>query len=480
MKSEHNRGHDWPIAYEDVAPFYDKVAADIGVSGDAKAEEKWRPPGTPYPMPPMKTFPAGEVWRKGAEANGIRLIPMANGMNSVPFKGRDACIYDGWCAVGCPTGALANPVVSYLGEARKIWRGSARLEQCHARVDQPGRQPRHRRRILRRQERAPGAGGERRRAGRVVGAKSAYPAQLGDRQASEGPCQFQNELVGKFMMTHHIAGTWALFDEDITPHMGTVGAQFMSYDRYAKTSYPGAFGSSFIAAGTSHKTSDFALARGDLFGAEFAAYMKRAARGLTHMTIFGEDLPQLENRIELISDKDEFGLPMARLIHSFDDDAVALWNANFDQGMKIAKATDAKEILARQGPGHADKPFARRRHHGLRLVQLRDQQFWPDPRNPQPVDGRPLRLPDRRRLQPDLHDFRGVAARGGELGEELGHGGGVIDVRPRYRGQHADHSAAAFECPSRLLSDFSKSSAASAITVPGGKIASAPAFLSAS
>ena len=31
MKSEHNRGHDWPISYEDLAPFYDKVAADIGV-----------------------------------------------------------------------------------------------------------------------------------------------------------------------------------------------------------------------------------------------------------------------------------------------------------------------------------------------------------------------------------------------------------------------------------------------------------------
>ena len=78
MKSEHNRGHDWPIAYEDVAPFYDKVAEQIGVSGDAKAEEKWRPPGKPYPMPPMKVFPAGQVWLKGAEANGIHLIPMAN------------------------------------------------------------------------------------------------------------------------------------------------------------------------------------------------------------------------------------------------------------------------------------------------------------------------------------------------------------------------------------------------------------------
>ena len=30
---------------QDVAPYYDKVARDIGVSGDAKAEEIWRPAG---------------------------------------------------------------------------------------------------------------------------------------------------------------------------------------------------------------------------------------------------------------------------------------------------------------------------------------------------------------------------------------------------------------------------------------------------
>ena len=43
IKSEHNRAHEWPIAYEDVAPWYDKVAHDIGISGDAKAEQLWRP-----------------------------------------------------------------------------------------------------------------------------------------------------------------------------------------------------------------------------------------------------------------------------------------------------------------------------------------------------------------------------------------------------------------------------------------------------
>jgi len=159
-----------------------------------------------------------------------------------------------------------------------------------------------------------------------------------------------SELVGKYMMVHHIAATWALFDEDITPHMGTVGAQFMSYDRYAKTSYPAAFGSSFIVAGAAMKTNDYANARGDLFGADLQAFMRRAARGITRLTIFGESLPHLENRVELASDKDGFGMPLARLIHSFDDDAVALWNANLDQGMTIAKSTNAKEAWPARGP----------------------------------------------------------------------------------------------------------------------------------
>ncbi|MGC1300647.1 MAG: GMC family oxidoreductase N-terminal domain-containing protein, partial [Alloacidobacterium sp.] len=119
IKSEHDRAHDWPISYQDVAPYYDKVARDVGVSGDAKAEEIWRPAGEPYPMPAMKTFRNGQVWLKGFEAVGIRMVPAAVGMNSTEYKGRPACIYDGWCHVGCPIGALANPLVTYLGHARE-------------------------------------------------------------------------------------------------------------------------------------------------------------------------------------------------------------------------------------------------------------------------------------------------------------------------------------------------------------------------
>ena len=70
IKSEHGRALDWPISYQDLAPYYDRVARDIGVSGDAKAEQIWRPGGEPYPMPPMRTFRNGQVWLKGFEAVG--------------------------------------------------------------------------------------------------------------------------------------------------------------------------------------------------------------------------------------------------------------------------------------------------------------------------------------------------------------------------------------------------------------------------
>ena len=152
-----------------------------------------------------------------------------------------------------------------------------------------------------------------------------------------------NGLVGKYMTSHTIAGIAALFDEDLQNHLGTIGAQFMSYDRYGKTSYKEAFGSTYITCGPAQKVHDFANSRPDLFGPELHAYMKKAARGFTRISMFGEELPNLENRIELASDKDAFGMPLGRLIHTYDEDAVALWRANREEGQKAAKAAGAQE-----------------------------------------------------------------------------------------------------------------------------------------
>jgi choline dehydrogenase-like flavoprotein len=348
MKSEHGRGHDWPIAYEDVAPFFDKVAREIGVSGDARAEERWRPAGEVYPMPPMKTFRNGDIWTKALQTSGIPMVPAPVGMNSVEFKGRPACLYDGWCHVGCPIGALANPQVTYLGDARKAG-AELRAFSTVTRVltNQAGTRvtgveyydDKHQKQI---QE-----------ASVVLLASwsAQNPRLLLNSATDKHPKGLSNSsgLVGHFMMSHHVASTWALFDEDVQNHMGTIAVQYMSYERYPKTSQKNAFGSSFLVAGFALKTTDLANSRPDLFGTELDDYMKRAARNLTGIKAFGEELPAMENRVELVSEKDEFGMPLGKLTHTFQDDAVALWNANLEEGLKVAKAAGAKEAWSARG-----------------------------------------------------------------------------------------------------------------------------------
>src|SRR6267143_2573043 len=224
VKSEHNRAQDWPISYQDVAPFYDKVAREIGVSGDAKAEERWRPAGAAYPMPPMKTFRSGNIWLKGFDTLGIPMVPAPVGMNSVEFNGRPACLYDGWCHVGCPIGALANPQITYLGEARKAGAEVRALStvtriltnQAGTRVtgveyydDKQQKQTQEASVVL-------------------LAAWSAQNPRLLLNSATDKHTKGLGNasgLVGRYMMAHFASGTWALFDEDVQNHMGTTGAQ---------------------------------------------------------------------------------------------------------------------------------------------------------------------------------------------------------------------------------------------------------------
>jgi choline dehydrogenase-like flavoprotein len=353
VKSDHGRALDWPISYGDVAPYYDKVAREIGVSGDAKAEERWRPPGEPYPMPPLRSFRYGEVWLPGFEALGLHMIRGAVGINSTAYKGRDACIYDGWCNAGCPTKALANPQSTWLGEAREkgaevrpfsyVTRvltnpAGTRVTGVEYYDDKKQRQVQE--------------------AGVVV--LTAYASQnprlLLNSRTDKHPGGLSNRsgLVGKYIMAHGSATIAAIFPEDVQNYMGSAGYDFVTYDRHPKTIRKTAFGSTFWSTTAAMKQNDargIAGVRPDLFGRELDDFMKVKARGLARITAIIESMPNPENRVELADEKDEFGMPLARIVHSYDGDIHGLWDAAIAEGQEIAKAAGAKEIWPGRGIG---------------------------------------------------------------------------------------------------------------------------------
>ncbi|WP_027554226.1 GMC family oxidoreductase [Bradyrhizobium sp. Cp5.3] len=351
MKSLYGRGVDWPIDYAELQPYYDRIQQEVGLSGDAKSEV-WRPEGAPYPMPPTRTFKHADLMADGFHRIGIRTAPMPVAINTVERDGRAACVYDGWCEAGCPIGALANPLVTYLPVAAKA--GVEIRSSCYvARVLLDARQ-----------ERAVGVeyydhDGLRReqRAKLVVlaafvvenprilfnSATDKHPAGIGN----------SNDLLGRSIMAHAGANVWAMFDEDVENYLGLSAALLMSQDGYGKGGRDGIFGSYTWTIGIAQKPNDvlgFANSRGAIFGQPLHDFMRKAARGVGKVQAVCEEVPNPENRVLLSDKKDKFGLLMARVIHGFDGSAIRLFEFARDEGLRALKQTSAVDIWAGPTP----------------------------------------------------------------------------------------------------------------------------------
>ena len=94
-------GYDWPITYDELAPWYDKVETLIGVTGRAQGllNTPDSPDGVLQEPPPPRAF---ERFYTGAfEKMGIPVTPMHAAVLTKSINGRSACIYATPCGRGC-------------------------------------------------------------------------------------------------------------------------------------------------------------------------------------------------------------------------------------------------------------------------------------------------------------------------------------------------------------------------------------------
>jgi choline dehydrogenase-like flavoprotein len=109
-------GDDWPIGYDDIRPFYDRVDRLVGIFGSAEGLRN-HPDGIFLPPPRPRCYEL--LVKQACDRLRITCIPARISVITRPHNGRPACHYCGQCYRGCRTnsnfsspGVLIRPALA--------------------------------------------------------------------------------------------------------------------------------------------------------------------------------------------------------------------------------------------------------------------------------------------------------------------------------------------------------------------------------
>ncbi len=119
VRSHDGMGDDWPISYDDVSPYYDKVESYIGVFG-TKENIPSAPDG--IFLPPPKPRCTETIVKKACDHLKITCIPSRLAILTKPHNGRAACHYCAQCGRGCVTASNFSSSQVMIPPAEKTGR----------------------------------------------------------------------------------------------------------------------------------------------------------------------------------------------------------------------------------------------------------------------------------------------------------------------------------------------------------------------
>ena len=114
-KSFDGYGEDWPLSYDDLAPYYDHVEDYVGISGQAEGVPEL-PDGRFHPAMPMSC--AETQFRTRVKQKLGRTVTIGRTANiTKAINGRQACHYCGPCERGCVTHSYFNAAFTTVADA---------------------------------------------------------------------------------------------------------------------------------------------------------------------------------------------------------------------------------------------------------------------------------------------------------------------------------------------------------------------------
>ena len=351
-------GDDWPISYEELAPYYDKAEEFIGVSGSRDGLPNL-PDGNF--QPPMKLNCGEQLLRKGAQKTGRNGIPMRVAMLTAPpkpwMKKRARCHYCGNCGDGCDVGAMFNSLTSTLPVAEATGRMTLRTNSIvrHVIVDTNTGKAKGVAFVDRvtREEREEFA--------RVIvlAASTLESTRImlnsKSRQHPNGLGNSSGKL-GRYLMDHFggifISGYFnVLADRDPVNEDGkTSGLLVPRFRNINKDTKQQRFvrGYGFECGSGSREFPAFAknaeLTPG--FGSEFKKRVRHYYSTPVSMTVRAEMLPRFENYAELDPDGvvDAWGIPVLKIRCQYSDNEREMARDSIDTMQEIMKAAGAEVV----------------------------------------------------------------------------------------------------------------------------------------
>ena len=118
-KSMQGFGDDWPLGYDDLVPYYDKVERLVGIAGPGP-ENYFNMPDGVYCGPAHKPRCSELFLKQRAEKIGVPVLFERTAVLSAAYDGRPACHYCGECGRGCDVRARFSSLDVIVPKLKKF------------------------------------------------------------------------------------------------------------------------------------------------------------------------------------------------------------------------------------------------------------------------------------------------------------------------------------------------------------------------
>ena len=341
-------GRDWPITYEELEPYYDRVEQELKLSGPEQMP--WGPKRTKYPQGPHPMTARDYIIGEGMDKCGVEWTTNALAILVGEHEGRSPCMNYGYCQWGCKSRAKTSMHVSYVPKAVRA--GAEIRDLARVTLIETGSNGRVTGVVYQRD-------GVEHRVEASVFILSAFCIENPRLLLHSATPRFPNGLanssgmVGRGIMAHLADSFLARFPRPL--HMwSTSPGTLLSQQHYGTQP-----GRSF-SGGWSWMTSV-------LFPAEFGETLVKSRQGIwgerlmrllgqyPNFAVLGEEGECLwyeDNRVELSNERDELGVPRPKVTFNYHENEHQMRQEVHRLGRQILDAAGAEEIFISEGNDH--------------------------------------------------------------------------------------------------------------------------------